>query len=954
MDEIVKDFLIESGENLDRLDQELVKLEADPKSNELLASIFRTVHTIKGTCGFLGFARLEKVAHAGESLLSRLRDGKLSLTAEVTSGLLAMVDAVRHMLSEIQATEHDGENDYQGLREELKRLQGQEEDHGATSAAAAPASVTQAPAPPAARSAAIRILEVAETAPQPEVSVPPARPDRGQESAEASAEASTKLPVAAAPVAQYYRPAPGKIGGLLVERGSIRPEDLAAALQEQERGGQRSVGEILVSMGACRQEDVLAVQQIIESRGRETGAETVRVSVSLLDRLMNLVGELVLARNQLLQFSNTTQDGDFSAVSQRMNLIATELQEEVMKTRMQPIGNVWNKFPRTVRDLAHSCGKEVRLEMEGQETELDRTIIEAIKDPLTHLVRNAMDHGIEAPEVRKLAGKDATGCLKLRAFHEGGQVNIEISDDGAGLNRERIRKKAVERGLVSAEQAARLPDRDVFNMVFLPGFSTAEKVTQVSGRGVGMDVVKTNVEKIGGMVDIQSTPGEGTTVRVKIPLTLAIIPALIVRCSGERFAIPQVSLTELVRLESGKGIEMVLGSPVYRLRGQLLPLVYLSQTLKPRRVAEDGRPQAVSRGELLDFALAREKHHQWLGRLREVLDGKATMSVEQAGSPRECAVGKWLYGPGLKDYGLIPEMHTLEQTHEHFHERVRAVVAAKAEGHSKEANEAYREVVPLSTKIVDLLLVVENRAIDLKNVNIVVLQAERRQFGLVVDDILDTEEIVVKPLGKQLKGISVYSGATIMGDGRVALILDVLGLAQRVQVIAEARDSTLQEERVETLQAEAPDQHTLLLAENGLEGRVAIPLSIVARLEEFPRTAVERAGAQEVMQYRGQIIPLVRLSEIIPATRDADRLANAGSIQVVVYTEGKRTVGVIVDRIVDIVEQRSEVERLVPRAGVVGSFVVQRQVTDLLDLPAIVRAALPGLLDAPETAAEGT
>jgi two-component system chemotaxis sensor kinase CheA len=748
-----------------------------------------------------------------------------------------MVDAVRYMLSEIQATEHDGENDYQGLREELKRLQ--EGDHGATSAAAAPASVTQAPAPPAAHSAAIRILEVAEAAPQPEVSVPPARPDRGQESAEASAEGSTKLPVAAAPVAQYYRPAPGKIGGLLVERGSIRPEDLAAALQEQERGGQRSVGEILVSMGACRQEDVLAVQQIIESRGRETGAETVRVSVSLLDRLMNLVGELVLARNQLLQFSDTTQDGDFSAVSQRMNLIATELQEEVMKTRMQPIGNVWNKFPRTVRDLAHSCGKEVRLEMEGQETELDRTIIEAIKDPLTHLVRNAMDHGIEAPEARKRAGKDATGCLMLRAFHEGGQVNIEISDDGAGLNRERIRKKAVERGLVSAEQAARLPDRDVFNMVFLPGFSTAEKVTQVSGRGVGMDVVKTNVEKIGGMVDIQSTPGEGTTVRVKIPLTLAIIPALIVRCSGERFAIPQVSLTELVRLESGKGIEMVLGSPVYRLRGQLLPLVYLSQTLKTGRAA-DGPPD------------------------------------------------------------------------------------------------------------------VEKAAIEPQCVNIVVLQAERRQFGLVVDDILDTEEIVVKPLGKQLKGISVYSGATIMGDGRVALILDVLGLAQRVQVIAEARDSTLQEKRVETLQAEAPDQHTLLLAENGLEGRVAIPLSIVARLEEFPRTAVERAGAQEVMQYRGQIIPLVRLSEIIPATRDADRLANAGSIQVVVYTEGKRTVGVIVDRIVDIVEQRSEVERLAPRAGVVGSFVVQRQVTDLLDLPAIVRAALPGLLDAPETAAEGT
>jgi len=834
MDEIVKDFLIESGENLDRLDQELVKLEAEPKSNELLASIFRTIHTIKGSCGFLGFARLEKVAHAGENLLSRLRDGELSLTADVTSGLLAMVDAVRHMLSEIQATEHDGENDYQELREELKRLQGSDEKPAFES----PAAKAEEDTP------------LSQPAWTDDLASEAARPNAGSSNSpgEVQLQAGWLEPPAASAAADAgpaaasgdsYRPTPGKMGGLLVDRGSLRPEDLATALHEQELGDHRRLGEILVGRGMCKLEDVLAAQQILEMRQRETGTETVRVGVSLLDRLMNLVGELVLARNQLLQFSNTTQEGAFSRVSQRVNLIASELQEEVMKTRMQPIGNVWNKFPRTVRDLAHNCGKEVRLEMEGQETELDRTIIEAIKDPLTHLVRNAMDHGIEAPEARKLAGKDATGCLKLRAFHEGGQVNIEISDDGAGLNRERIRTKAVERGLVSAEQAARLPDRDVFNMIFLAGFSTAEKVTNVSGRGVGMDVVKTNVERIGGTVDVQSTPGRGTTVRVKIPLTLAIIPALIVRCSGERFAIPQVSLTELVRLDSGKGIEMVHGSPVYRLRGQLLPLVYLSQTLKTAPGAEDGLPER------------------------------------------------------------------------------------------------------------------KKPATGLQSVNVVVLQAESRQFGLVVDDILDTEEIVVKPLGKQLKGISVYSGATIMGDGRVALILDVLGLAQRAQVIVEARESILQEKRVETRQT-ARDQQTLVLAENGLEGRVAIPLSIVARLEEFPRTVVERAGAQEVMQYRGQIIPLVRLSEIIPATRDAEMLAHGGSIQVVVYSEGKRTVGLIVDRIVDIVEECSGVERLAPRAGVVGSFVVQRQVTDLLDLPAIVRAAVPGLLDAAETTEEGT
>ncbi|HSY92186.1 MAG TPA: chemotaxis protein CheA [Candidatus Binatus sp.] len=765
MDEIVKDFLIESNENLDRLDQELVKLESEPSSTVLLASIFRTIHTIKGSCGFLGFARLEKLTHAGESLLSRLRDGKLTLSAEITSGLLAMVDAVRHMLAAIQATGHDGEEDYAPLIELLASLQ---EQHAGQSPAA--------------------VLELN------------AIPD-------------LREPVQAGRIS--FAPEPQ-------EPEPERPQASGAAPQ--------------VNHPAAHFEEASTAPQILESRSADAAAETIRVGVTLLDRLMNLVGELVLARNQLLQFSNSTQDAGFQAVSQRMNLIATELQGEVMKTRMQPIGNIWNKFPRTVRDLALSCSKEVRLVMEGQDTELDRTIIEAIKDPLTHLVRNSMDHGIEGPEARQRAGKDPTGTLKLRAFHEGGQVNIEISDDGAGLNVERIRQKAIERGLVPAQQAAGMPDRDVFNLIFLPGFSTAEKITNVSGRGVGMDVVKTNVEKIGGSVDIQSVAGRGTTVRVRIPLTLAIIPALLVTCREERFAIPQVSLSELVRLEAeenGKGIELVHGAPVYRLRGRLLPLVYLDREL-----------------------------------------GIASNSVNETGN-------------------------------------------------------AKRETA----------------------VNIVVLQAEDRQFGLIVDEISDTQEIVVKPLGKQLKGISAYSGATIMGDGRVALILDVLGLAQKAKVLAEAHDGVpddnLSAAEVEGLR----DQHTLLLAENGLEGRVAIPLALVARLEEFPRTVVERAGSQEVMQYRGQIIPLVRLSEIIPADRDPEVVANAGSIQVVVYAEGDHTVGLIVDRIVDIVEERAAIESLSPRPGIVGSFVSQRHVTDLLDMPALMRVAVPGLLDGAESEA---
>jgi two-component system chemotaxis sensor kinase CheA len=762
MDEIVKDFLIESGENLDRLDQELVKLENDPQSKELLASIFRTIHTIKGSCGFLGFARLEKVAHAGESLLSRLRDGLVPLTEEVSTVLLRMVDAVRHILSEIQASEHEGESDYPELREELKRLQGGD---------------TKPAAGPSANSASGEItLAAPANAPGPTAAAPPN-----------PASPSTQSNAAC-------HPAPGKIGALLVERGIVTPEALATALHEQVLGDGRRLEEILVALGLCRQDDVLSAQQILESRGRETGVETVRVGVNLLDKLMNLVGELVLARNQLLQFSSGAADAGFHNISQRLDLIAGELQEEVMKTRMLPIGNVWNKFPRMVRDLALSCGKEVRLEMEGQDTGLDRTIIEAVKDPLTHLVRNAVDHGIETPEARARAGKPASGCLSLRAFHEGGQVNIEISDDGAGLNLERIRSKALERGLIAPTQTACLSDREVFNLIFLPGFSTAEKVTNVSGRDVGMDVVRTNLEKIGGTVDLRSASGKGTTVRIRIPLTLAIIPALVVRSGSERFAVPQMNLTELVRLESGHGLEVVHGAPVYRLRGQLLPLVYVRDVLNPRAASADaGQPQAIPR-------------HQ------------------PASEP----------------------------------------------------------------------------AVDFESVSIVVLQAGTRQFGLVVDDILDTEEIVVKPLGKQLKGINVYAGATIMGDGSVALILDVMGLAQRARIVTETHESAHEDKSEEksAVASHGPEERqALLLAENGPSARVAIPLRIVARLEEFPATVVERSGTQEVMQYRGQIIPLVRLSQILPAGLNPDCGGPApDSIQVVAYSEGGRIVGLIVDR----------------------------------------------------------
>jgi len=774
--DIVKDFLVESYENLDRLDRDLVGLEKNPHDRDALAGVFRTIHTIKGTCGFLGFPQLEKVAHVGESLLTRLRDGQLTLNPELTTALLGMVDAVRQMLGSIDVSGGEGERDDTKLIATLTRLQ-------------------QSPEAPA----------KGEVAPVPEHTF---------EAAEL----------------------PSSIGDILMQRAGVTQAEILLAVEKQKEGDPRRMGEILVEQGAARPADVVDALRIQQSSRAAAAASdsTIRVDVALLDKVMNLVGELVLARNQVLQFASRTKDTAFLAASQRLNLITTELQEGVMKTRMQPIGNIWGQFPRTVRDVALGCGKEVAIEMEGKETELDKTIIEAIKDPLTHLVRNSVDHGIELPADRVKAGKDRIGRLILRAFHEGGQVNIEISDDGAGLNPERIRKKAVERAVITTEQAARLTDREIFNLIFLPGFSTAERVTNVSGRGVGMDVVKTNIEKIGGTVDVQSTVGRGTTVRVKIPLTLAIIPALVVTCGGDRYAIPQVSLLELVRLEADevpKSIELVHGAPVYRLRGRLLPLVYLNQEL---RLAPDARP-----------------------------------ATERDGA-----------------------------------------------------------------------------------VNIVVLRADERQFGLVVDEINDTEEIVVKPLRKQLKTVKTFAGSSIMGDGKVALILDVLGLAQRAGVVTETRNRALTDKATESV-ATAGEKQTFLLFAGPGDCRMAIPLSTLARLEEFPVAQVEMSGSQWVTQYRGQILPLIRLNVVLQEnvvlhqkdrrnklrTMQAPPPPDSGPIQVLVLNHDGRSFGLVVERILDIVEDRADVKSAATRASVLYSVVIGDRVTELLDIPAILRNA---------------
>lgn len=509
--EIIREFLVESSENLCRLDREMVELEQRPKDAKLLASIFRTLHTIKGTCGFLAFGTLETITHHAENILGQVRGEQRELTPQLVSIILEMVDAVKAELTSIEETGKESGAQYADLVARQKTIAANVQTSLAPAASPEESIAVMSSPPPLSEEPAI--------SPEPQAVAVPTRVD--------------STPIAS-------------------------PSGPAATSNDY---GRRRTDTPLGS----------------------AAESTIRVDVALLNKLMNLVGELVLARNQILQFNAKYEDATLNTTAQKLNLITTELQEGVMRTRMQPIGIIWGNLPRVVRDLATSQGKQIELQMDGSETELDKTIIEAIKDPLTHIVRNACDHGIETPELRGRAQKHAQGKLTLSAFHEGGNVNIEICDDGAGVYPQHIKETAIDKGLIKPEKAARMSDRELVNLVFLPGFSTAKQISNISGRGVGMDVVKTNIERIGGTVDIASRPGHGTTVKIKIPLTLAIVPGLVVSSASERFVIPQASLLELVWLEGEKAktqIEPIKGTPVYRRRDHLPPLVRLNEVLK--------------------------------------------------------------------------------------------------------------------------------------------------------------------------------------------------------------------------------------------------------------------------------------------------------------------------------------------------------------------------------------
>ncbi|NVK17349.1 MAG: chemotaxis protein CheW [Methylocystaceae bacterium] len=796
MDDLLSEFITETSESLMVLDSELVKFEQNPNDTEILSNIFRLMHTIKGTCGFLGLPRLEKVAHAGENVLGKFRDGTLEVTPQAVTLILHAIDTIKELLQTLEETEQEPDGDDQELIDQLNAMaEGRAVDAAAPAAAPAaeaPAPEASAPAPSSGPTldergfpvAAELLLEV-EQAVSEGVKAPSQGELDAQMKAEMEAEKSSSAPAA-------DTPAPA-------------PQVPAAPKEEVKKPAPPAKKEPPKPAGGAKETSV--------------ANQTIRVNVELLENLMTLVSELVLTRNQLLQMVRGSDDSVFKVPLQRLSHITSDLQEGVMKTRMQPIGNAWAKLPRIVRDLSIEANKKIDLQMIGAETELDRQVLELIKDPLTHMVRNSADHGLETPDVRESLGKPAVGTITLNAYHEGGHIIIEIADDGKGLNTDRIREKIIENGLASEGDLEAMSDQQIHQFIFRAGFSTAQKVTSVSGRGVGMDVVRTNIEKIGGTIELKSIEGKGSTFTIKIPLTLAIVSALVVECSGERFAIPQISVLELVRTSSASdnSIEMINDAPVLRLRNRLLPLVSL---------------------------------------------------------------------------------------HDH--------------------------------------LSLGDRKVDLENdeLFIVVTQVGTYTFGIIVDRVFDTEEIVVKPVAPILRHISLFSGNTILGDGSVIMILDPNGIAATTGEVAMG-NSDAHSSSVAT--TSAGETTSILIFRAGGEELKAVPLALVARLEEVDVTKIEYSGKNPVVQYRGQLMPLIPI--------DPEHVwKEEGRQPVLVFTDKDHSMGLVVDEIVDIVEDHLNIELASDRDGFVGSAVISGKATDLIDAGYYLTKAFPDWFGRAESA----
>ena len=765
MDELLGEFITETNEFLEAVDTELVVFEADPTDGKTLNSIFRLVHTIKGTCGFLGLPRLQCVAHAGETLLGKFRDGTSVATPDQVQLVLESIDRIKEILAELEATGCEPAGDDSAL---IGALELAAEGQAASTTEVRPATASGRRWNP----------ELGRELRPGEVSL------AELEAAFLSAAPDSKCE----PVSSVASP-----------NATTAPTPPANATE-------RRANPVLRAIKDDDDDDDGATRS-----GAVASSQTIRVNIQVLETLMTMVSELVLTRNQLMQMARNTNDSEFKGPLQRLSAVTAELQDSVMKTRMQPIGSAWKKLPRIVRDAARDLNKKIDLIMEGEATELDRQVLELIKDPLTHMIRNSCDHGLEPPSARVAAGKSEMGSIHLKAYHEGGQIVIAVCDDGAGLSTSHIRDKAIRNGLVSEELAWTMSDAQIHRFIFAPGFSTAAAVTSISGRGVGMDVVRTNIELIGGTIDLQSSDGQGTKFFIKIPLTLAIVSALIVGSRQQRFAIPQLSIVELVGEGSASKhkVEVLNSTRVLRLRDRLLPLVDLSAVL-----------------------------------------------------------------------GVPP---------------------------SDPVNEEARSAF------------------------VVVMQHSGHLFGVVVDEVFDTEEIVVKPLSKALGDVDTFCGATILGDGSVIMIIEPGAVYRRV-----GKSDELSEEMVEVVHKEhsqRPETTSMIVFQAGSEQPKAVPLSLVTRLEELDATRFEQGDGRTLVQYRGELMPIIAADPCTP-------IASTGVQPVLVFTYNGLIAGMAVDKIVDIVEEALDIEMAADRAGLLGVAVLKGKATEVLDVSHYLNLAL--------------
>ncbi|MGA2998163.1 hybrid sensor histidine kinase/response regulator [Bradyrhizobium sp.] len=791
MDDLLREFLTETSESLDTVDNQLVRFEQEPNNAKILDNIFRLVHTIKGTCGFLGLPRLEALAHAGETLMGKFRDG-MPVTAEAVTLILGSIDRIKEILGGLEATEAEPEGNDQDLIVQLHQMveRGMAAMEASPEVAAAPPPLAPvAPAPEKAATEGKLTYQVLERELRPgEVSLDDLERAFRETAPEVAPPAPAPAPVSApAPVAKSAAPK-AEVAAPPAPKAEAEPH---AAPEKAEKAA-KSV--------AKKAKTAVEVDPAAAD-GDRVANQSIRVNVDTLEHLMTMVSELVLTRNQLLEISRRNEDTEFKVPLQRLSNVTAELQEGVMKTRMQPIGNAWQKLPRIVRDLSSELHKQIELEMHGADTELDRQVLDLIKDPLTHMVRNSADHGLETPAERAAAGKPETGTIRLSAYHEGGHIIICIADNGRGLNTERIKAKAVQNGLITEAELEKLTEAQIHKFIFAPGFSTAAAVTSVSGRGVGMDVVRTNIDQIGGTIDIKSVAGEGSSVTIKIPLTLAIVSALIVEAGGDRFAIPQLSVVELVRARANSEhrIERIKDTAVLRLRNKLLPLMHLKKLLK-------------------------------------IDDGSSS---------------------------------------------------------------------------------------DPENGFIVVTQVGSQTFGIVVDGVFHTEEIVVKPMSTKLRHIAMFSGNTILGDGAVIMIIDPNGIAKALGASANATHE-INDENAAHRAAGAEQLTSLLVFRAGSNQPKAVPLGLVTRLEEIAAEKIELSNGRSMVQYREQLMPLVQMNGVTIRT--------SGSQPILVFADDGRSMGLVVDEIIDIVEERLHIEVAGSSEGILGSAVIKGLATEVIDV----------------------